>query len=143
MKTRSPISPWSSEDIDIRSPSGAISVLIRGASEIAMGAPTSGDLELPCGRAISNCNPSLAWSDDELFIAVPRWTKDRFQRIAIVRISDGQFIQLPNEFTVLAIHSFNNRCIEGIHSPIYNPDVIKLDVNRECAELSARKSGIP
>lgn len=141
MNTLAPISAWTSEDIEIHSPSRASSVFIRGASEIAMGAPTSGELVLPCGRIISACNPSLVWSDDELFLALPRWTDERFQRLALVRVRDGQFMQLPTEYKVLELRSFNGRIIEGVDSPIYNPKPLKLDVSKECAELSVRKSG--
>lgn len=129
MKMTPPISPWEQDDIEVSTPSGRLSVLVQGASEIAMGAPTCGVLRLASGRKISSCNPSLVFSQDEQFLAVPRWTRARDQKLAILRLDNGAFLELDQKFRVLKLLSFSAARVRGIDSPVYQPVEINIDVS--------------
>jgi len=70
------ISPWSSE-VHITSPDGKTTAVIEDAMEVGMGAPTAGLLRLSNGMTFERCNPSLVWSADSAYLAVPQWMPDR------------------------------------------------------------------
>jgi hypothetical protein len=92
----------------LKSPHGRVTARIRNAGEIGMGAPTSGKLELSNGMTIPICNPSMVWSSDSEFLAVPHWLDDGRQRLMIISISRRAFRYAPVRFRVLRLDSFEN-----------------------------------
>ncbi len=67
---------------------------INPATEISMGNPTYGTLNLSNGLSLAKCNPSFIWSDDSRFLAVPQYTSNWFrsfgkQRLLIIDIGEN------------------------------------------------------
>ena len=122
------ISPWE-YSVHLTSPDGELTATISYASEIAMGAPTHGTLRISGGLTFQMCNPSIVWSDDSQFLAVPQWTHWRDQRLMIIAVRENRVGYAPVIFSVLELHSFVGGKIKGIDSPIYQPCEIEVDVN--------------
>lgn len=122
------ISPWA-YSVSLTSPDGELTAAIIDASEIAMGAPTHGSLTISSGITFQRCNPSIVWSDDSQFLAVPQWTRERDQRLMIIAVKENRVGYAPGIFSVLELHSFVGGRIKGIDSPIYQPCDIEVDVN--------------
>jgi hypothetical protein len=120
-------SPWDSS-VRASSPDGTKTASIARASEVAMGAPTSGELRLSTGPTLESCNPSIVWSDDSRFLAVPQWTPSRSQRLVVVDTETGQVRAHPATFRVLQLESFEEGTIKGIDSPVYLPVPVVLSV---------------
>jgi hypothetical protein len=83
--------------VTLVSPDGHTTAQITDASGIAMGAPTSGELRLSNGMTRAGCNPSIVWSEDSDFLAVPQWTRERSQRLLIVCLSRRTSRYAPGE----------------------------------------------
>lgn len=111
------LSPWSPGE-SLASPDGTRVASIPEAYEIAMGAPTSGDLTV-AGLVLPGCNPSMVWSDDSAYLAVPQWTAQRSQRLLIVSIDRKEFCLAPKIYRVLELHTFRNGVVSGLDSPIH------------------------
>ncbi len=124
------ISPWEYE-LELTSPNGLYHAKIYDANEIAMGAPTSGTLIIEGIITINNCNPSIVWSSDSLYLAAPQWTRDRSQRLVIVDIENASLIITEGNYRVLELHSFDDGIISGVDSPIHNSKVINIDVTKQ------------
>lgn len=129
-ETKMTISPWEYKDVELPSPDGTITASIRDPMEIAMGAPTDGDLALSNGMSRIRCNPSMVWSSDSEYLAVPEWTKDRKQRLLIISISRRQSRYAPGEYRVLELESFDGSTVKGIDSPIHMPKAVEFDVSQ-------------
>ena len=114
-----PISPWHTETMRLESPDGRKVAILSEPGEIAMGAPTSGELNVSNGQSAFNCNPSMVWSDDSRFLAVPQWFK-RDQRLLILDTDFARRAFAPDTYRVLELHSFSNGVVQGIDSPITN-----------------------
>ena len=127
IETIMPISPWV-DSAEITSPDGQHTARIQEASEVGMGAPTSGELRLDGGPVYDSCNPSMVWSDDSKYFAVPQWTNERKQRLLVVRISPREHRYAPNIFRVLELHSFEDGVIRGVDSPVYLPGDVVVDI---------------
>ena len=121
------ISPWS-DSASLTSPNGKFVAVIDEAGEIAMGAPTSGLLKVSNGLSYQRCNPSMVWSGDSEYLAVPQWTFRRQQRLMVISIQRKQAGYAPGIYSVLELHSFSNGKIAGINSPIHLPRPIEIDV---------------
>jgi hypothetical protein len=121
------ISPWS-DSASVVSLDGTLTAVIHDASEIAMGAPTSGELWLSNGIRIDSCNPSIVWSDDSRYLAVPQWAPNRSQRLVVVDVKSRERRAFASTFRVLQLDSFSNGWIEGIDSPINRPVRVVLKV---------------
>jgi hypothetical protein len=122
------VSPWSYESLALKSPDGKWTASMDDASEIAMGAPCSGTLKLSNGQTTDNCSPSIVWSEDSRYLAVPQWTKDRMQRLVIIDVVGKQRRVAPGEYRVLALESFSGGVVKGIDSPIHEPRPLAFDV---------------
>lgn len=92
-----------------------------------MGSPTSGELKVSNGQLRLNCNPSMVWSDDSMFLAVPQWFDWR-QRLLILDTLRRKRVFAPDWFRVLELHSFKDGIVEGIDSPIHEPRKVAVDV---------------
>lgn len=121
------ISPWS-DSVNLASPDGKLVAAIDDADEIAMGAPTSGTLKVSDGSSYQRCSPSMVWSDDSRYLAVPQWTFSRQQRLLVISPERKCAVYLPGIFSVLELHSFSDGKIKGINSPIYLPRPVEIDV---------------
>ncbi len=95
-----------------------------------MGAPTRGTLVISNGMSYQRCNPSIVWSDDSQYLAVPQWTHYRNQRLLVISLKQESSGYAPGLFRVLELHSFLNGKIKGIDSPIYQPREIEIDVSQ-------------
>ena len=126
-----PISPWA-ESVEVVSPDGEHVAKIEEASEVGMGAPTWGELRIDAHQVYDACNPSLVWSDDSRYIAVPQWTNERKQRLLIIRLSPRECRYAPDTFRVLELDSFNDGVIRGVDSPVYMPEDVAVDIREFC-----------
>lgn len=123
------ISPWT-DSVYLTSPDGKLTAVIDDASEVGQGAPTYGILNISNGMSYRSCNPSIVWSDNSRYLAVPQWTRERDQRLLVISLEDQSSGYAPGLFRVLELHSFLNGKIKGIDSPIYQPREIEIDVNQ-------------
>jgi hypothetical protein len=128
------ISPWA-DSAEATSPDGRFVAVMRDASEIRMGAPTSGVLEIRENREggrvvrqVDGCNPSFVWKSSSDAVAVPWWTRDVMQRLLIVPVSSRPMITVPGEYRVLELHAFDEDVVSGIDSPIHMPARIAVQV---------------
>jgi hypothetical protein len=122
-----PISPWE-WSARLKSPDGRHEAAIDDATEIAMGGPASGTLKMSNGKSYPGCSPSMVWSDDSRFLAVPTWTRDRSQRLMIVRVDGKEPLFAPGTYRVLERHRFAGGVVQGVDSPIHMPRELKVDV---------------
>ncbi len=123
------ISPWDG-GAELTSPDGRTTAAILCANEVAMGAPTAGELTLSNGIiSRQRCNPSMVWSSDSEYLAVPEWTEDRNQRLLVISMSRRQFGYAPKEYRVLQLESFDDAIVRGIDSPAYMPKRVKVDIS--------------
>jgi hypothetical protein len=130
----SPTSPWS-DSAECISPDGLYRAIIYQASEVGMGAPTSGTLVIcenrQSGQVLSRhmfCSPSFVWSSDSRAIAAPQWTQNREQRLVVISVPSGQVSAAPGEFSVLELHSFDDGVVRGVDSPVYMPKRVERHV---------------
>jgi hypothetical protein len=123
------ISPWTGS-VYLTSPDGKLTATIDNAQEVGMGAPTRGTLVISNGMSYQRCNPSIVWSDDSQYLAVPQWTHYRNQRLLVISLKQESSGYAPGLFRVLELHSFLNGKIKGIDSPIYQPREIEIDVSQ-------------
>lgn len=121
------ISPWHT-CARLTSPNGMLLAEIIDAGEIAMGAPTSGSLVLSNGMQQNSCNPSMVWSDDSGFLAVPVWTPNRQQRLMIMSMEHRDFRFAPGTYRVLELESFVEGVVRGTDSPAHKPRPVEVDV---------------
>jgi hypothetical protein len=122
------ISPWD-DKAELKSPDGKFTVCIPDAFEIAMGAPTSGQLRISNGITRDDCNPSMIWSADSEYLAVPQWTKDCNQRLLVISVTRKKSWYASGKYRVLQLESFIDGVIKGIDSPIHMPRQIAVDVS--------------
>ena len=123
----SPVSPWAWSVRSV-SPDGKHTAEIEDVWEVGMGAPTSGKLRLSDGTTYESCNPSIVWSDDSEYLAVPQWTEDRSQRLLVISMSRRRSVHVPEVFRVLELHSFSEGKIRGVDSPIHEPKQVEVEV---------------
>lgn len=121
-------SPWD-WGVEAVSPDGSVVASIEDATEIAMGAPTSGRLVLSNGMFRESCNPSLVWSDDSEYLAVPQWTPGHMQRLMIISVSRRQSRCARGTYRVLELHSFRGGVVRGVDSPVHMPKRIAVKVS--------------
>jgi hypothetical protein len=122
------ISPWD-EKAELNSPDGKLVASIGEAFEIGMGAPTSGRLKLSNGMSIPRCNPSMVWSNDSRFLAVPQWLEQGAQCLIIISAIQRVIHLVPGRFRVLQLESFEAGVIKGIDSPVHLPTEVAIDIN--------------
>ncbi len=95
-----------------------------------MGAPTHGILNISNGMSYQRCNPSIVWSDDSQYLAVPQWTRERGRRLLVISPGRESSGYAPGLFHVLELHSFSDGRIKGVDSPIHRPHDIEIDVSQ-------------
>lgn len=128
-----PISAWDSF-AKADSPNGRFTAAYDDATEIAMGAPTSGVITVTekqtgsCIAELRSTNGSFVWASDSSALAFPRWTRSKMQQLVVLRLSDGTTEPLTGEYRVLELGAFHENVIEGIDSPIHLPAVVRVDL---------------
>lgn len=122
-----PASPWDWE-VALVSPDGSKTARIDNAMEIAMSAPTRGTLVLSTGLVLDGCNPSMVWSDDSRYLAVPRW-EGRKQRLVVIDTSTQQVRRSNPRFRALELTSFSGGIIRGVDSPGHRPQALSFDIS--------------
>ena len=120
------ISPWKWGRAE--SPDGKLSAEVVDLGEIAMGAPMSGLLQISNGFEYDNCSPSIVWSDDSRYLAVPIWTRERQQQLIVIDVSEQKVYHWPQTYRVLELHSFAKGTIRGIDSPVYRPEEVSWEL---------------
>ena len=121
------ISPWTTDTVRLESPDGRKVAILVEPWEIAMGAPTFGELKVSNGQYAEGCNPSMVWSDDSRFLAVPQWF-DRMQRLLILDTDAARRSFAPDTYRVLELHSFSQGIVAGVDSPIHQPRELAFDI---------------
>ena len=128
------ISPWTTDTVRLESPDGRKVAILVEPSEIGMGAPTFGELKVSNGQYAEGCNPSMAWSDDSRFLAVPQWF-DRMQRLVILDTDFKKRAFAPETYRVLELHAFDKGIVEGVDSPIHQPRRVAFDIRNLFANV--------
>ncbi len=81
------------DKFQLKSPDGIWVAKISRATEVSMGNPTIGTLELSNGFKLDNCNPSFIWSDDSRYLVIPQYFRRfglfRRQRLILIDVVDG------------------------------------------------------
>ena len=121
------ISPWK-RDAHLISPDGSLEAVVPQADEVAMSAPNIGELEISNGIRVDRVNPSMVWSDDSRHLAIPVWTKDRFQQLVIVSMEDRKVRTAPGRYRVLELERFEGGVVYGVDSPIHKPVPLAFDI---------------
>ncbi len=132
--------PWnfSNTDKNKLSPNGKYKVEFHNLYEIAMGAPVGGECYLIYGnnkiKLSEWCGAPVIWNATSDKVALPIWTKQRKQKIAIVDISDFTITIFNKEFRVLQFNKFIDNVLSGVDSPIYMPKKLTFDILNEKIE---------
>jgi hypothetical protein len=123
------ISPWQDSTVDLFSPDGKGHARLHHPMEIGMGGPTAGRLTLSNGVQIFSCNPSMVWSDDSRYLAVPQWrpTNSR-QRLLVVDMANRVLLTDSAEYRLLQLEDFVKGVIHGTDSPVFEPNVVHIAV---------------
>ena len=129
--------PWNFSNIDknLLSPNGKYKIEFGELYEIAMGAPIGGK----CYLIYENkklklndwCGGPIIWNETNKKVALPLWTKQRNQKIAIVDITVLNITIFKKEFRVLHFNKFLDNHLFGIDSPIYMTAKLNFDIDKE------------
>ena len=110
------ISAWSDSAV-LESPDGRFEARMQNAFEIAMGGPTMGTLELSNGLRWHGCNPSMVWSDDSRYLALPMWDGKRRQHLMVISLELGEARFARGELSVCELDTFEDGIISGVERP--------------------------
>lgn len=129
--------PWNFSNIDknLLSPNGKYKIEFVDLYEIAMGGPIGGE----CYLLFENkkiklngfCGGPIIWNETNEKIALPIWTKNRNQKIAIVDAFNFTITTFKKEFSVLHFSKFIDNNLIGIDSPIYMTTKLNFDILKE------------
>ena len=129
--------PWNFSNIDknLLSPNGKYKIEFGELYEIAMGAPIGGE----CYLIYENkklklndwCGGPIIWNETNEKIALPIWTKQRNQKIAIVDLAHLTITTFKKEFRVLHFKKFLDNNLFGNESPIYMTATLNFDIDKE------------
>lgn len=119
------------EPIRLPSPDGRWTAAIDELHELAMSAPTRGTLRVG-EQSIEDCNPSMVWSKDSRYLAVPKWIwqgrDGPKQRVIIVCPERGWIRYAPGTYVLVELERFAQGIVHGINSPFFEPRPLCLDV---------------
>lgn len=129
--------PWNflNTDENLKALNGKFKVEYGELHEIAMGAPIGG----PCFLVTDGkktklsdwCGGPIVWNDASTKIALPIWTKDRAQKIAIVDVASKTITTYKKEFRVLHFDGFQDNYLLGIDSPIHRTEELNFNIDTE------------
>ena len=129
--------PWNFSNIDknLLSPNGKYKIEFGELYEIAMGAPIGGECYLIYDDKKIKLNDwsggPIIWNEINEKIALPIWTKQRNQKIAIVDLANLTITTFKKEFRVLHFNKFLDNNLFGIDSPIYMTAKLNFDIDKE------------
>lgn len=130
-----PISPLDlREEIKRSSPNGSSTAIFKYVTEVRMGGPTLGNLHLSDGTTFERCSPSMVWSEDSKYLAIPQWHLGSLQRVMIILINCGKAVYVPGTYPILELHSFSKGIIEGITTPWHMPEAVRIDAKAVLSE---------
>jgi hypothetical protein len=130
-------SPWhlSNNDALLTSPNGLYKIAYDELNEIAMGGPLTGiSYLLHVNKRVliyQFTSGPVMWNNTGDIVALPIWTKNRTQKIAVLNINTMQLTIYKKIFTVLQFTNFDNDEISGIDSPRYNAAPFLFRLNAE------------
>ena len=125
-----PISPWV-DRAERQSPDGCHIAVYQNGMEVAMGAPTRGELRVttPIGDGhlvADDAAASFVWSNDSRFLAFSKWRSNMKQSLCVLQLADMTVDESPDEFIVLELRGFSDGKIEGVDSPVHMPRTFSL-----------------
>lgn len=138
MKSEYP-TPWnfSNSDNDILvSPNGLYRLEYGALGEIAMGAPLIGHCYclMPGKNRIefpeACCGPAI-WEVEGKKEAIPVWTRNRDQNIAVFDVESKKFTIYATLFRVLSFTLFRGNILKGYDSPAHMPERLIFDIDKE------------
>jgi hypothetical protein len=127
---QTPISPYDNRDIDVVSPDKKFVACIRNSHEFAMSAPVLSEITVN-HILIKDCSPSIMWSDDSRFLAVPQWRLERAapywsEIIYILDIRTGLMRSVSGKYIAIRLNRFSGQTIYAEHQN----NVIQIDVSK-------------
>lgn len=104
----------------------------KSLTEFSMGSPLSGCCDVKNGtkkiRLKGLFGGPPIWSEDSKYLALPRWTRDHNQCLVLIELRTLTIKELDQKFRVLHLSDFKDGIIEGIDSPIYQTEKIRVNV---------------
>jgi len=127
---KSPINPYDDRDIDVVSPDTKFVACIRNSHEFAMSAPVLSEITVN-NISMKDCSPSIMWSDDSRFLAVPQWRLARkapywYEIIYVLDTQTGVMRSTPGKYIVIKLTRFSGRTIYGEHQN----NMTQIDVSK-------------
>ena len=77
------------------------------------------------------CGGPIAWDTAGEKVALPIWTRNRNQRIAVFDTRDKTLTIFRQTFRVLDLRSFDRNFIYGYDSPIHKTSTLQFDTKSE------------
>ena len=131
-------SPWnfSNEDKNLISPDGKYKVQYGYLAEIAMGGPIGADCFLIYPKnqklRLNNwCGGPAVWQDTGKKVALPVWTANREQQIAVADVDKKILTIYTKLFRVLDLRTFKENIITGFDSPIHRTTAVEFNIDTE------------
>jgi hypothetical protein len=134
--------PWnfSNNDKNLLAPNGKYKIEFGELNEIAMGAPIGGECYLNYDdkklKLNDWCGGPIIWNETNEKIALPIWTKQRIQKIAIIDLANLTITTFKKEFRVLHFNKFIDNNLFGIDSPMYRAATLNFGIDKEEIETS-------
>jgi hypothetical protein len=129
------------------SPDGNMVAEIDPASEVSMGNPTIGTLEISNGMSLSGCNPSFIWSDDSRYLVVPRYFQwgllFRKQRVCIVDVKENVAYVSKQHTWYYQPKSFIGGKLIVTVEPFRSAKDIQWDIPEDLAEFTSMLVATP
>ena len=122
------ISAWTYKPFSLESPDGAFTAGVDALGEIHMGAPTIGEIKVSNGFILNSCSPSMVWSDDSRYLAVPQYSVGNSQLILVLDTKMNKLGHSSNFYRVLELYSFQDGVIHGVDSPRWQPKDIEISI---------------
>jgi len=126
--------PWHFEN-EYPSPNGQKSLTYGCVVEIAMGAPLSGECSLQSnGEKLllkGRFGGPVVWSENSEKAALPYWTPNDFQKLAIIDTIQMKIFLSQKQFRVLQLSEIKKGVVLGIDSPINQTQKIEFHIETE------------
>ncbi len=126
--------PWDFAN-EYTSPNGKLSLEYGHVGEIAMGAPLSGECFLKMNGEKLKLNGvfggPIIWSKNSEKAAIPYWTQNRYQKLAIIDTTKMKILISEKVFRVIELSKIKNGFVYGLDSPIYRTERIEFDIQTE------------
>lgn len=126
--------PWDFSN-EYPSPDGQKSLEFGYTGEIAMGAPLSGECWLTINGQKTKLNGMyggpIVWCENSIIAAIPYWTQNRFQKLAIVDTNSMKIMISRKDFRVIELSKIENGLVFGIDSPKYRSERIEFDIKND------------